>query len=66
VSDGSYPISRPLFIYVNNGRAEENPVVAAFVDFFLSDEGIGAVEEEGYVPVPADQLEETRSAWTNR
>jgi hypothetical protein len=25
VVDGSYPIARPLFIYVNNARADENP-----------------------------------------
>ena len=37
---GEYPISRPLFIYVNADEAEARPELAAFVDFYLSDEGI--------------------------
>jgi phosphate transport system substrate-binding protein len=63
VADKSYPISRPLFIYVNNGHVEENPALGPFVDFYLSDEGISSVTEEGYVALPEDQLADTRSAW---
>lgn len=66
VGNASYPISRPLFFYVNNGKADENPTVAEFVDFYLSDEGIASVTEEGYVALPEDQLQATRDAWTNR
>ena len=63
VADGSYPISRPLFLYVNNAKVAENAALAPFVEYYLSDEGLAAVTEEGYVNIPADQLEETRSAW---
>jgi phosphate transport system substrate-binding protein len=35
VQDGSYPISRDLFVYVS-AEAAERPEVAAFVDFYLA------------------------------
>jgi phosphate transport system substrate-binding protein len=63
VADASYPISRPLFVYVNNAKADENPAVSAFVDYYLSDEGYAAVTDEGYVALPDDQLEAARTAW---
>ena len=66
VADGSYPISRPLFIYPNLAMVDENPALAAYVDFYLSDEGIAAVEEVGYVMLADEQLAETRSAWEDR
>ena len=65
IADGSYPLSRPRFVYVDAAAAEENPAVAAYVDFFLGD-GIAAVEDVGYVALPADQLAATREAWENR
>ncbi len=66
VSDGFYPIARPLFIYVNTARAEENPAVTAYVDYYLSEEGLASVSEVGYVDMPDDQIDETRSAWEGR
>ncbi len=56
IAAAEYPISRYLYIYPNTARADANPAVQAFVDFYLSDEGIAAVSEEGYV-----QLAERRS-----
>jgi phosphate transport system substrate-binding protein len=66
ISDGSYPLSRPLFIYVNKATAEDNAAVAAYVDFYLGDEGIASVEEVGYVALPDDQFSETTTAWEDR
>ena len=66
IADGSYPISRSLYIYVNKANAEENAAVAGFVDFFLSDEGIGSVAEVGYVDLPDDQLQASRDTWEAR
>lgn len=63
VADGSYPISRPLFIYPALNRLETNPAIGAWVDFYLSDEGIANVVEVGYVGLPAEELEDTRAAW---
>lgn len=66
VVDGTYPIARPLYIYVNDARAAENPTLRAFVDFYLSDEGIASVGEVGYVGLSKDEVSESRSAWADR
>ena len=65
ISDGSYPISRPLFVYVNAAAAERRPGVATYVDFYLG-EGASAVAEVGYVPLPDDQWQQTRAVWAAR
>ncbi len=45
VSDGSYPISRPLFFYLN-GYPEG--LIRHYIDWVLSDEGQAAVVEAGF------------------
>jgi phosphate transport system substrate-binding protein len=66
IASGDYPMSRPLFIYVNADEAAARPELAAFVDYYLSDEGIAAVTEADYIAVEPDALEATRSAWESR
>jgi phosphate transport system substrate-binding protein len=66
IASGEYPMSRPLFIYVNTDEAAERPELAAFVDYYLSDEGIAAVTEADYIALQPDVLEQTRSAWESR
>ena len=66
IASGDYPMSRPLFIYVNAEEAAARPELAAFVDYYLSDEGIAAVTEADYVAVAPDVLEASRSAWESR
>jgi phosphate transport system substrate-binding protein len=66
IASNEYPISRPLFIYVNAAEAEARPELAAFVDYYLSDEGIAAVSEADYVPLDDAALGETRTAWDGR
>jgi phosphate transport system substrate-binding protein len=66
IASNEYPISRDLFIYVNTDRADANPAIADFVDYYLSDEGIAAVAEAGYVDLTSEALEETRAAWEGR
>lgn len=64
IADGSYPIARSLYIYVNKAKAGSNPAVAAYVDFYLTDGTIASVlESVPYVNLPAATLGETRSAW---
>ncbi|HEX6579283.1 MAG TPA: phosphate ABC transporter substrate-binding protein PstS family protein [Actinomycetota bacterium] len=64
IADGSYPLSRSLFIYPNNQTAADEEAVQAYVDFYLSDEGLTtAVEEAGYIPLPSDRVDATRSTW---
>jgi phosphate transport system substrate-binding protein len=66
IASNEYPISRDLYIYVNAARAAENEMLAAFVDYYLSDAGLAAVEEAGYVSLNPEALEETRAAWADR
>jgi phosphate transport system substrate-binding protein len=66
IGNGEYPIARPLFIYVNAGEAADRPELAAFVDFYLSDEGIDSVTEADYVALDEAALEESRAAWEGR
>src|SRR3546814_17395141 len=65
IGDGSYPVSRPLFIYVNPAKAEENPALAAFVDFYLGD-AIDSVSEVGYVDLADADLTSTVERWDAR
>jgi phosphate transport system substrate-binding protein len=48
VHDGSYPISRPLYLYTNGAPAG---TVQSFVEYCLSDAGQGIVTETGYISV---------------
>lgn len=48
-ADGSYPISRYLYMY-SNGEAEG--VMAAYLDWILGDAGQQVVADEGFVPLP--------------
>jgi phosphate transport system substrate-binding protein len=63
VADGSYPIARPLFIYVNLDRAEGNAALRGFIDFYLTDAGLGSADEVGYVELTDAQADATRQAW---
>ena len=67
IADGSYPLSRSLYIYVSTASADENPAVAEYVDFYLDDASLGAlVEEAGYVPLPDDRRTATQERWEAR
>lgn len=66
IANNSYPISRPLYVYVNKAKLDTNPALGPFIDFYLSDEGYEAVTEADYVPLGADALAKTRQTWTAR
>jgi len=64
IADGSYPLSRTLYIYVNKAKITESPALKAFVDYYMTDIGVvTAVQETGYVELASDQLEASRSTW---
>jgi phosphate transport system substrate-binding protein len=64
IADASYPLSRSLYIYPDVATAREDEAVKGFVDFYLTDEGfVTAVEEAGYIVLPADRQDASRSAW---
>ena len=66
VANGSYPISRPLYIYPSLASVDENAAVAPFVDFYVSDEGLALAGGVGYVALTAEQAQATRDAWEGR
>jgi phosphate transport system substrate-binding protein len=52
VKNSTYrPLTRPLFIYVNAKKAQENPNLLDFVDFYLEN-AAESVAKAGYVPLP--------------
>ena len=64
IADGSYPLARSLYIYVNKAKAAENPAVTGYVDYYLAEGTISKVlEVVPYVNLPASELDATRSAW---
>lgn len=46
IENGSYPLSRPLYLYVKNRRLSSTPGLAQFLKEYMSDKAIG---EEGYL-----------------
>jgi phosphate transport system substrate-binding protein len=66
IADGTYPLARSLFIYVNKDKAAEKTALTAFVDLYVTETGlVDSVQQVGYVPLPPERIEQTRSAWEN-
>jgi phosphate transport system substrate-binding protein len=64
IASGAYPLSRPLFIYVNKEKAAASPALRAFVDLYVSSEGLQtAVDSVGYVQIPAADQEAAAATW---
>lgn len=67
ISDGSYPISRPLFIYVNTTRAAEKPELSAFVDYYLTPGVMEAIlQTVPYVGLSDEETQAAAAAWAAR
>jgi phosphate transport system substrate-binding protein len=62
VDDGTYPISRPLFIYSDAKIMQEKPQVAAFIYFYLSNVD-NEISDVGYFPAPDADLQASMDAW---
>ena len=65
IADGSYPVSRPLFFYVNTGRFDKTPGLREFVNFFVAEEVMGEdgeLTDRGLIPLPADEYNAVREA----
>lgn len=63
IASNEYPISRNLYIYVNNAKAGENPALAAYVDFYVTEGLSTAVSEVGYVELTAEAKAEVEANW---
>jgi len=62
---GEYPLSRPLFIYVNAQDLEEQPELEEFVQFYL--ENLDQfVEQAQYVPLSPEAAQEAGERFNNR
>ena len=63
INDNSYaPLSRPLFIYPDVGKAKTRPELKAFVDFYLENATVLS-SEVGYVALPPDLLQAQNEGW---
>lgn len=62
VKDGTYaPLSRPIFIYVNDVAAKR-PEVVEFVNFYLKNAPT-LVPDVGYIPLPAEEYQKGLDAF---
>jgi phosphate transport system substrate-binding protein len=56
------PLSRPIFIYPDIGKAKERPELKAFVDYYLENTNEFSAEV-GYIPLPDDLLADEQAEW---
>ncbi|AEH38903.1 phosphate ABC transporter substrate-binding protein PstS family protein [Halopiger xanaduensis] len=56
-SEGSYPMARPLYIYVSEQSLERESVYN-FVEFYIEESGTDTVTDVGYVPANDEQVQE--------
>ena len=59
VRDGSYPLTRSLYMYANVDALRSDPTVAAFAEQVVA---TAAADDEGTVPLDADAVAATRDA----
>jgi phosphate transport system substrate-binding protein len=63
INDNSYaPLSRPLFIYPDVGKAKARSELKGFVDFYFEN-GSALAAEVGYVQLPDDLLQKEKDEW---
>lgn len=59
VLNGSYPLARFLYVYINKKPGQPlDPLTREFMKFILSKEGQEAVVKDGYLPLPAPIIAE--------
>lgn len=61
ISDGSYPISRPLYIYVKKAHVDVIPGIKEFLAEFTSEKAWGEegyLADKGLIPMPAAEREQ--------
>jgi phosphate transport system substrate-binding protein len=68
ISSAEYPISRFLYIYVNSENLADNAALEAFVDFYVSEDGLAAVTDEnvGYVALAEEDTSTTQQVWEDK
>ncbi len=69
ISSGKYPVARSLFFYVKLAHLDQVPGLKEYVDLFLTEKMIGDagyLMEEGLIPLPKEDREQTRQDWQER
>jgi len=64
IADGSYKVSRPLFIYVKKQHIDQIPGMKEFIAEYVSAKALGEdgyLSEKGLVTLPGEQAEKTRA-----
>ena len=63
INDNTYaPLSRPIFIYPDVGKAKERQELKAFVDYYLENTNAFSAEV-GYISLPDDLLAAEKAEW---
>jgi phosphate transport system substrate-binding protein len=65
IADGSYPVSRPLFMYVKNAHVDQVKGIKEFVAEFTSEAAWGDdgyLADKGFIPMPKDKRDATAKA----
>lgn len=63
--DGSYPLRRHLYLYVNRPpKVAAPPSLAEYVKFALSQQGQQIVLAHGYYPLPTSEITRLTTMWT--
>ncbi len=68
ISDGSYSVSRPLFVYAKNAHATLVKGFREFIKELVSDDAIGQegyLVEKGLIPLAPDELAKTQKTGTS-
>ena len=63
VHDGTYPLARPLYLYVNLQAIDSQPTLKAFVDSVLSDAGLAAAAATGGISLDSAERDAVRRHW---
>jgi phosphate transport system substrate-binding protein len=64
IADGTYKVSRPLFVYAKKQHIGQIPGMAEFITEYVSDKALGEdgyLAEKGLVTLPGEQADKTRA-----
>lgn len=66
IASAEFPIARFLYTYVSLNAVNDDPAVASFVDYMMSDEGLESVTAVGYIDLNEADQAKAQALWANR
>ncbi len=69
IADGSYPVSRSMFVYMKNAHIGKIKGVSEFIELYATDAMIGqrgVLRTIGLIPMPQDMLKKVQTSVKNR